>query len=37
MGAPQADLSSTSPIYGGGGERSETEGVLAKVALTVLR
>jgi hypothetical protein len=26
---------STSPIYGGGGERSETEGALAKVALIV--
>ena len=35
MVAPQAETLLTSPIYGGGGERSETEGALAKVAQTV--
>ena len=36
MAAEPISLKLTSPIYGGGGERSETEGALAKVAPTVL-
>jgi len=35
MAAEPISLKLTSPIYGGGGERSETEGALAKVAPTV--